>query len=422
MHVINYKYHLSDTKLGSGAYSQVYLGHNVLDDDPVAIKCIDLNDKKNKEKSTLERIQTEIDLMQTFDHPNIVKYHDMVKTNDFWYIIMEYCDTGTLEQMIKYNVNMSKKTGFNREYHTFYYLNQLKDALNYLRSKGCAHRDIKPMNILLTRKNKSLEVNELYDDKENIVMKLADFGLSRSHSDASDNLMDTICGSPLYMAPELIFNKKYDTKADLWSFGIVMYQLLFGIHPHSSDTFDQLLRSLKNKKINFFMNRNFTEHCFDLLKKLLINDPCKRIEWNDLFQHQWFAFWENHGDTVYLRNPTNQIQKSKPINIKLKDRSESAPSIIHHYSSPVLIKSPLGPSNLSRMKIDQSFLKKYHYPFSYPPDEKPKLITEYSSSYSNMSTSNSRIFGNISTALDSPKHRSDIFQITDLSDNETTEI
>ncbi|XWV26016.1 putative serine threonine-protein kinase [Tupanvirus soda lake] len=461
MEIINGKYKLENTKLGSGGFSEVFLGTDITTNQQVAIKRVSLSQKSLQEEDTFKKLNTEIGLMQTLDHPNIVKYYDVVKTPTHWYIIMEYCNMGTLEDVIKFNESMSKKKllKFNREANTYYYLNQLKDALNYLRKKGCIHRDIKPMNILLTKnitsdsslvdsgtifksdeQIASLDKSKL-DQDEKIVVKLADFGLAKSYMETEESLMNTICGSPLYMAPELILNKEYNSKADLWSFGVIMYQLLYGIHPQSASSFPQLVRNLKTQSIDFKLNKNFTPHCFDLVSKLLIKDPRKRLNWVELFNHKWFLYWKNinngEEDTFFIRKippdltntrngtkfndpeykneikeglkpikrtvsngltnitntstmsfsrglniSTNAKPATEPIKItnarsldRRNDFPENSPKFSTQIGSPNSPNSPLGYSNLSRMKIENFFPRSYtqgsysDYPSSYPPSD-----------------------------------------------------
>ncbi|XWV24775.1 putative serine threonine-protein kinase [Tupanvirus deep ocean] len=450
MEIINGKYKLENTKLGSGGFSEVFLGTDITTNQQVAIKKVSLSQRSLQEEDTFKKLNTEIGLMQTLDHPNIVKYYDVVKTPTHWYIIMEYCNMGTLEDVIKFNESMSKKKSlkFNREANTYYYLNQLKDALNYLRKKGCIHRDIKPMNILLTKnitndeslvdsgtifksdeQIASLDKSKL-DQDEKIILKLADFGLAKSYMETEESLMSTICGSPLYMAPELILNKEYNSKADLWSFGIIMYQLLYGVHPQSASSFPQLVRNLKTQSIDFKLNKNFTTHCFDLVSKLLIKDPRKRLNWVELFNHKWFLYWKNvnngEEDTLFIRkippdltstrnetkdgskstkqkisngliNTTNTSTMSfpkvsnigtntkpttEPIKItntrpfdRHNDFSDNSPKFSTQIGSPNSPNSPLGYSNLSRMKIENFYPRSYtqgsysDYPSSYPPSD-----------------------------------------------------
>jgi serine/threonine protein kinase len=343
MSLLDNKYQLSDNQIGKGGFSEVYLGTRIEDDRKVAIKKVFLRNKKLKMTEMINSLTQEIEVMRKLDHPNIIKYFDVIKSEEYWFIILEYCENGTLDDIIKYNEKMSKENNFDREKNTFYYMKQLKDALVYLRNLGYVHRDIKPSNVLL---------------KENVV-KLCDFGLARKLN--SDNLMETICGSPLYMAPELLINKKYDSHADLWSFGIIMYQMLVGKNPIAADSVSKLMNNLKNKKIDFDLNHKLSDECIDLLKCLLARNPESRIKWKTFSTHKWFQLWEK---------PISQ-----PIHIIKKNNEPS----------------PLGFSNLSRMKMNNvissnNSRRNYSdYPESYPPSDPRRKTLENFGSYDNCS-------------------------------------
>lgn len=427
MDLIGNKYRLTDKKIGSGGFSEVFLGYyfatgketETITDlsekgEKIAIKKISLLQENLQEKDALGKIQMEVETMQKLDHPNIVQYYDLVKTEFEWYIIMEYCNCGTFDDVIKYNERMSKERSlhFNRELNTYYYLNQLKEALNYIRRLGYIHRDIKPMNVLIVGTDledqpidKIFATIDYYFDKK-LTVKLADFGLAKNYDENNETLMNTICGSPLYMAPELILNKEYNATADLWSFGIIMYQMLFGVHPQNATSYQQLIRNLKFKSIDFHYGKNYTLQCYDLLTKLLTKDPKKRINWFDFFNHSWFRYWTENidTDTTSLHSIFSEhkplgssdesthgkihkdIQMQEPLyhkmsartmsdgylNLKVPFETKKIPEdsdtdelvnssiFSSQIGSPSLSGSPLGYSNLTRMKLD------HYYPRSYP--------------------------------------------------------
>lgn len=251
--------------IGIGSFAKVYKGFNHITKDVIAIKKINLL-KLNK--ILKDRLVIEIELMQKYNNNNnILKLYDVLysENKDYLYMILEYCDCGDLYNFIKNN----KLT----ENEIKYYMNQLKNGLQYLRENNIIHRDIKPKNILLTDNNK--------------ILKICDFGFARSVVD-DVSLMETLCGSPLYMAPEIINNKKYNIKSDLWSVGIILYEMIYNEHPLGEPVnIIDLMDKLKNKKI-VYPSTDISYICIELLQKLLQIDIYKRIEWVDFFNNIWF--------------------------------------------------------------------------------------------------------------------------------------
>lgn len=460
MEIINKRYKIGSRKLGTGGFAEVFIGVDMKTNKQVAIKKISLSQKSLRKDQVLEKLKLEIELMKKLNHVNIVGYYDVAKTNTDWYIVMEYCNAGTLDNVIKFNKEMNKKKliNFNREANTFYYLSQLKDALDYLRKEDHVHRDIKPMNILLTKDlnidhdnyddygmktsldnfgaifdsdeqlNKNIDITN-FNPSEKIVLKLADFGLAKSCIENDDFLMKTLCGSPLYMAPELLMGSEYTSKADLWSYGIIMYELLFGEHPTLATSFPQLVSKIKSESINFHVEKNFTPQCFDLLKRLLVKHSDKRIEWDEFFNHEWFSYWKKVTKGLDPKPHSSQLDHSKELdnlNDKIVRRAASTPVKIDNLSKNLynhisnycnesidlstsdknsLPKesstgiSPLSSSNLSKMKTNAMYSKSYtpgtysDYPSSYPPsDPRRKQSQPLSVSVKRITSTDSNFF------------------------------
>uniref|UniRef100_A0A6C0CAX8 Protein kinase domain-containing protein n=1 Tax=viral metagenome TaxID=1070528 RepID=A0A6C0CAX8_9ZZZZ len=304
---IDNKYIMETVQIGKGSFSDVFKGSIISTGEVVAIKRVSLKnlEKTGEQKTTEEELTIEINIMRSLNHPYIVKYYDVIKTTDYWYIVMEYCDNGTLADVINYN---KQNLQTEREATTVYYMAQLKDAIQYIKSKGIMHRDIKPMNVLLSKPNKmalsdtdmgllfmidSDKNKEAWDKSQQLVVKVADFGLARYYKEDDQILANTICGSPLYMAPETLVNEKYNSRIDLWAYGVILYEMLFGVYPLSAKNMPQLKMQLKQKKIDFHLDQKFTPECFDLLTKLLEKNHESRINWDNFFKHQWFTLWNN---------------------------------------------------------------------------------------------------------------------------------
>jgi len=253
--------------LGKGAFSKVYRGKCIDTNKLVAFKIIKI---KNITVKGLSIIEDEIKMMEIIKknpHQNIVECYDIIKKNDKVYIIMEYCDSGNLRTILKKPI---------KESYTQFYFSQLANGLKYLNENNIIHRDIKPKNILLTNNRK--------------VLKIADFGFARKIKEQS--LYDTICGSPLYMAPEIMSNEFYNEQTDLWSIGIILYEMLYGYHPFNKcRSIPELKKIVNNINIDIppinNTNINVSHECISLLKLLLKKNVNNRITWKDFFNNPW---------------------------------------------------------------------------------------------------------------------------------------
>ena len=209
----------------------------------------------NKHKKMFKR---ETDIMMSLKHPNIVSLYDTIidETNENVYLIMDYYSRGDFSKFLRKRPLKEK--------YAIKYLKQLSEGLKYLLSNNIIHRDLKPQNIL---------VSDIGD------IKITDFGFARYFD--SDLLIQTICGSPLYMAPEIMKSQKYDYKSDLWSVGIIFYEMLVGSTPFKSKNIYELIRKIENENVIVPSKFKLSISCKHLLFSLLEKDPIKRISWED---------------------------------------------------------------------------------------------------------------------------------------------
>ena len=345
------KYKVSNKILGKGSFSCVYLG--TCNGTNVAIKKITLNKINEKVKI---KIKEEIEIMFKFNHENIVKIIDTSQDLNYWYIIIEYCNIGTLDKVIE--MNAMNKNSNEIEENTHYYFQQLRNALEYVHNMGFFHRDIKPENILLM----TCETNFTNDNfiflhqQRKIILKLADFGLAKNFMADDKQMAASICGSPYYMSPEMFKgNGAYSSTADLWSCGIIMYQILYGIRPFSAKNHVELLGMIKYKTITYSADYHFSNQCMELMNKLLTKDPEFRIDWEHFLNHEWFNVWKDKKNVDTIKNLIEDafeiIESPKQIEQQLS--------------------SSLGPSNLTKMK------KIINYPMTNYPSSFPKLQHKY---------------------------------------------
>jgi serine/threonine-protein kinase ULK/ATG1 len=252
------QYYHKYEKIGEGAYSNVYKGYHQNLSKIFAIKEINISiHQKN-----IERFREEVKLMKNLHHNNIVKLYDTIENEDYMYLILEYCEHGDLKYFLNKRPLKEKKVKK--------FMKQIVSGLKYLNGFNIYHRDLKPQNILV--------------DKE-YNLKISDFGLAKSCE--SNTLLDTICGSPMYMAPEIMKYRQYDTKADLWSLGVIFYQMLTGRTPYTANSHAELIDNIENKSIVFPTVIKISNSAIDLLTKLLKKTSKERMTWEELFDHEW---------------------------------------------------------------------------------------------------------------------------------------
>lgn len=253
----NYIFSKDDT-IGKGSFSKVYLGKNIINNKKVAIKIINIH-KCNK----ILDINKEINILKSIDHINIVNLEESIINNNKLYIVLEYCPLGDLNKFFN-------KVAV-KEIYVKYYAKQIIDGLLYLSSKNIMHRDIKPHNILL---------------KNIYTIKLTDFGFAKYYDNTID-MSTTLCGSPIYMAPEIMKLKTYNYKADIWSLGVVLYELLFNEYPFIARNHFELVKIIEQNEVKFLDYPIISDDCKKFISLLLNKNPIKRPSYYDIINHSW---------------------------------------------------------------------------------------------------------------------------------------
>lgn len=249
--------------LGQGTFAKVYYGRSMETNQSVAIKVID-KDKVMK-VGLVDQVKREISGMRLVKHPNIIELYEVMATKSKIYYIMEYAKGGELFNKVakgKLKEDAARK-----------YFHQLISAVDFCHSRGVYHRDIKPENLLV-------------DENDNL--KVTDFGLSAlAESKWQDGLLHTTCGTPAYVAPEVIGRKGYDgAKADVWSCGVVLYVLLAGYLPFHDSNLMQMYRKIG--KAEFKCPNWFPAEVRRLLFKILDPNPGTRITIPKIKESSWF--------------------------------------------------------------------------------------------------------------------------------------
>ena len=257
--------------IGEGTFATVRLAVNKQTGEKVAIKIMDKNKIIQKEDKI--RIEREIKVLKNLRHPNIVHLYSVVQTDEKIYLIMEYVKG---KELFDYIV-MKKKLS---ESESCCFYQQIISGIEYLHKIKNVHRDIKPENLLINEETKEL--------------KIVDFGLSNIFTNPHKDLLSSACGSPSYAAPEMLNGEKYRAPpVDIWSSGIVLYAMLCGYLPFEDDDNDVLYDKICKGK--FIIPNHVSEKARDLLNKVLVTDPNKRLTIYQIKQHPWFSLYNNKG-------------------------------------------------------------------------------------------------------------------------------
>ncbi|XP_066340798.1 CBL-interacting protein kinase 15-like [Miscanthus floridulus] len=266
--------------LGKGTFGKVHYARNLESNHSVAIKMMD-KDKVLK-VGLSEQIRREITTMRLVAHKNIVELHEVMATRNKIYFVMEYVKGGELFDKIE-------KSGKLTEAVAHKYFQQLISAVDYCHSRGVYHRDLKPENLLL-------------DENENL--KVSDFGLSAlSESKRQDGLLHTTCGTPAYVAPEVISNTGYDgAKSDIWSCGVVLFVLVARYLPFQGPNLMEMYRKIQNG--DFRCPSWFSHKLKKLLYKILDPNPNTRISVQKIKESTWFRKGPGETRTVKEKIPS----------------------------------------------------------------------------------------------------------------------
>ena len=304
-------YYIKKT-IGEGTFGKVKLGIYEPTQKVFAIKVLEKNRIGDKEDSI--RVKREFDMLSKFNHPNVILVTEIFESVDSYYCVMEYCECG---ELFNYIVDKGKLS--DKESAFFYY--QIINGLEYIHSLGIVHRDLKPENLLLTKDH---------------LLKIIDFGLSNYFIENQEDLLVTPCGSPCYASPEMVAGKKYDgVKIDVWSTGIILYAMLCGYLPFEDKDNDVLFDKIMECKPDFPETMN--EEAKDLILKILITDPEKRITIPEIKKHSFFLKGEELFNKYFIikeikdnKNEENQNEqsiKSENIPNDAKDKTNNEDNI-----------------------------------------------------------------------------------------------
>ena len=250
-------------ELGSGSFGHVILAQHKITQVKYAIKAIDKRNKVNiKEMPYFIR---EIEIMYRVHHPNVVKLFGHFEDNNYCYFIMEYIPGGNIYSLVQRlkPVTLQGIASIMKEViSAVYFLHHMNPKI--------VHRDIKPENVLLDQSNHA---------------KLTDFGWSNYME--GDIKRTTVCGTPVYLAPEIINNMGHDEHVDIWCIGVLLFELMVGRPPFSGETEQSVRYNILKMRINW--PKNMDSDAADLISKILKYNPEERISLEQMLLHPFFT-------------------------------------------------------------------------------------------------------------------------------------
>ncbi|XP_020587203.1 CBL-interacting serine/threonine-protein kinase 20-like [Phalaenopsis equestris] len=284
--------------LGQGTFAKVYFGRSLESGQSVAVKVIDK--EKVLRVGMIEQIKREISVMRLVRHPHVVQLYEVMASKTKIYFVMEYARGGELFDKIA--------RGRLKEDAARRYFQQLISAVDFCHSRGVYHRDLKPENLLLD---------------ENGDLKITDFGLSAlAHTRRHDGLLHTTCGTPAYVAPEVVKKHGYDgAKADIWSCGVVLFVLLAGFLPFNDSNLIEMYRKIS--KAEFRCPNWFPPDVRKLIARLLDPNPNTRIKIPKLVESPWFKKGfkpiEAHDDPAGIVDDVDAAFATRPVSLNAFD-------------------------------------------------------------------------------------------------------
>ncbi|XP_047376932.1 calcium/calmodulin-dependent protein kinase type 1G [Sciurus carolinensis] len=288
--------------LGSGAFSEVFLVKQRVTGKLFALKCI-----KKSPAFRDSSLENEIAVLKKIKHENIVTLEDIYESSTHYYLVMQLVSGGELfDRILERGVYTEKDASL--------VIQQVLSAVKYLHENGIVHRDLKPENLLYLT------------PEENSKIMITDFGLSKMEQ---SGVMSTACGTPGYVAPEVLAQKPYSKAVDCWSIGVITYILLCGYPPFYEETESKLFEKIKEGYYEFespFWD-DISESAKDFICHLLEKDPNERYTCEKALRHPWID-----GNTALHRDiyPSVSLQIQKNFAKSKWRQAFNAAAVVHH--------------------------------------------------------------------------------------------
>ncbi|KNC86749.1 PLK protein kinase [Sphaeroforma arctica JP610] len=248
--------------LGKGGFARVYEITDV--ETGRVLACKEIRKASVAEPRTWAKVVSEINIHKKLRHTNIVQYEHFFEDNECVYIVLELCSNKTLLELLKTRKRL-------QDFEVKYYMLQMLAALQYLQAKNIIHRDLKLGNLFLSGDMK---------------IKIGDFGLAAKCDDGERR--QTLCGTPNYIAPEILDKRGHGYEVDTWSMGVILYTLLVGYPPFESSNVKKTCKLIKSNSYSIPSEMNLSESATDLITSILNSDPEQRPTLEAILVHPFF--------------------------------------------------------------------------------------------------------------------------------------
>uniref|UniRef100_A0A3Q2XGR4 Calcium/calmodulin-dependent protein kinase IGa n=1 Tax=Hippocampus comes TaxID=109280 RepID=A0A3Q2XGR4_HIPCM len=250
-------------KMGSGSFSEVFMVREKKTGKLFALKCL------KKKHLTHSNLENEINVLKRIKHDNVIGLEDFYESRTHYYLVMQLVSGGELfDRILDRGVFTEKDASL--------VIKQVLEAVDYLHENSIVHRDLKPENLLY------------YSADENAKIMVSDFGLSKT---LEHGVMSTACGTPGYVAPEVLAQKPYSKAVDCWSIGVITYILLCGYPPFFEENETRLFSKIMRAEYAFHSPfwDEISESAKDFIRNMMEKNPMKRFTTEQALRHPWIS-------------------------------------------------------------------------------------------------------------------------------------
>ncbi|XP_061543038.1 calcium/calmodulin-dependent protein kinase type 1D-like isoform X2 [Phycodurus eques] len=313
-------------KMGSGSFSEVFMVREKKTGKLFALKCL------KKKHLTHSNLENEINVLKRIKHDNVIGLEDFYESQTHYYLVMQLVSGGELfDRILDKGVFTEKDASM--------VIKQVLEAVGYLHENSIVHRDLKPENLLY------------YSADENAKIMVSDFGLSKT---LEHGVMSTACGTPGYVAPEVLAQKPYSKAVDCWSIGVITYILLCGYPPFFEENETRLFSKIMRAEYAFHSPfwDEISESGIDFIRNMMEKNPMKRFSTEQALRHPWIA-----GNTAKDLNICHSVCEQMERNFaksKWKQAFNASAAIYHMKKLQVSHREPSSTLSLPHIIVQTS--------------------------------------------------------------------